>query len=76
MIDKKKIFVSNSNNYFHNKKNILLVVSAGISFRNLFLKKTLAGLRHIRKNYNIIIITNSNYLKSYNNYFPTINIIK
>ncbi len=47
------------------KKSICFVISSGISLRNLLLESSVAKLIELEKKYNIIIITEKNYLDTY-----------
>ena len=56
------------------KKSICFVISSGISLRNLLLKESSKRIFELNKNYNIIIITEKDYLDTYNQNFNFIQI--
>ena len=55
----------NLNNFDSRKKTICLVISAGISIRNVLVESSVKGLKDLSKNYNIVFITEKKFLLSY-----------
>ena len=47
------------------KKSLCFVISSGISLRNLLLEESFKRIVKLEKNYNIIIITEKEYLDTY-----------
>ena len=66
----------NLNNFDSNKKTICLVISAGISIRNVLIESSIKGLKDLSKNYNIVFITEKKFLLSYKFKFNVKEIIK
>ena len=52
----------NLNNFDSRKKTICLVISAGISIRNVLVESSVKGLKDLSKNYNIVFITEKKFL--------------
>ena len=53
------------NHFDDSKKSICFVISSGISLRNLLLESSFKKFIELEKKYNIIIITEKNYLDTY-----------